>query len=520
MIEGALIAAEAVGASDVIIAMKRMHDTVRERTLGAIAELRAAGWLDRVDAQIFEGPNEYLYGEETAMLEAVEGRPPFPRIAPPYRRGVHEIVDRVVGTHTTTASAAHVELAGPGPDSVGSPTLVNIVETLANVPAIIAEGPDWFRSIGTPESPGSSVCTLTGASQRHGVGEVPMGTPLREVIDLIGGGTNAGRAIKAVIGGAATLLITAGQLDTPVSNEDMKAIGARLGCAGFIVFDDHRDMVAVAEGVARFLAIESCGLCIPCKDDGLALTELFGRIRRSQAGRGDRAAIDDHLRTVDNGRPSSSPRSSTSTAHTPPSTRPTRQTARLDVRTPMVRENARRTTPPGNVTQHARESPRPNPRASSPPGGDHRNGGLTAPLARHVDDSHHSEIFVVEDVAVVNGSADETSEWNKDPHRLACRNVHGVLPSRSCSLVGEKEGPDVEMQRVVHRRSVDDLPLFDGSRGRADVGAVGIEGLAVDRERHHLARPAAHHSSAHSHPELENPRRHRCEKCEVIGLEQ
>ncbi len=301
VIEGALIAADAVGASDVIIAMKRTHDTVRQRTLGAIDELRAAGWLDRVNVEIFEGPNEYLYGEETAMLEAIDGRPPFPRIAPPYRHGVHEIVDRVVGIHSSAASATHVELAGPGPDSVGSPTLVNNVETLANLPAIVTEGPDWFRSVGTAESPGSLVCTVTGATQRRGVGEVPMGTPLREVIDLIGGGPNAGRVIKAVIGGAATPLLTADHLDTPVSNEGMKAIGARLGCGGFIVFDDHSDMAAVAESVARFLAIESCGLCIPCKEDGLALTELFGRIRRSQANRRDLAAIDDHLRTVDDG---------------------------------------------------------------------------------------------------------------------------------------------------------------------------------------------------------------------------
>ena len=301
VLEGALIAAHAVGASDVIVAMKHTHGEVRRRTAEAIDEVRAAGWLDGVDVEIFEGPDAYLYGEETAMLEAIDGRPPFPRIAPPYRRGVHEIVDRVVGAESPSASAAHVELAGPSPEAVGSPALVNNVETLANVPAIIAKGPAWFRSIGTPESPGSLVCTVTGATRRHGVGEVPMGTPLREVIDLIGGGAQDGRAIKAVIGGAATPVLTADQLDTPVSNEGMQTVGAHLGCAGFIVFDDHSDMAAVAEGVARFLAIESCGLCIPCKEDGLALTDLFGRVRRSQANTRDLAAIDERLRTVDNG---------------------------------------------------------------------------------------------------------------------------------------------------------------------------------------------------------------------------
>ena len=301
VLEGALIAAHAVGASDVIVAMKHTHGEVLRRTAAAIDEVRSVGWLDGVDVEIFEGPDEYLYGEETAMLEAIDGRPPFPRIAPPYRRGVHEIVDRVVGVESASASAAHVELAGPSRGAVGSPALVNNVETLANVPAIITEGPAWFRSIGTRESPGSLVCTVTGATRRHGVGEVPMGTPLREVIDLIGGGPRAGRVIKAVIGGAATPALTADQLDTPVSYEGMKRVGAHLGCGGFIVFDDHNDMAAVAEGVARFLAIESCGLCIPCKEDGLALSELFGRVRRSQANDRDLAAIGDRLRTVDYG---------------------------------------------------------------------------------------------------------------------------------------------------------------------------------------------------------------------------
>lgn len=301
VLEGALIAARAVGARDVIIALKGVHTKVRRRADEAIAEARAEGWLNGVDIQVFEGPNEYLYGEETAMLEAIDGRPPFPRIAPPYRRGVHEIVDRAVGDHSSTASPALVQLAGPSRDAVGSPALVNNVETLANVPAIMVEGPEWFRSIGTRESPGSLVCTVTGATRRHGVGEVAMGTPLREVIELIGGGPDSGRVIKAVLGGAATPLLVADQLDTPVSFEGMQSVGGILGCGGFIVFDDHSDMAAVAEGVARFLSIESCGLCVPCKEDGMMLAELFGRVRRSQADDRDLDAIRDRLRTVVDG---------------------------------------------------------------------------------------------------------------------------------------------------------------------------------------------------------------------------
>jgi NADH:ubiquinone oxidoreductase subunit F (NADH-binding) len=214
---------------------------------------------------------------------------------------VHEVVDRAVGVDSPNTSAALVELAGPSRDAVGSPALVNNVETLANVPGILVEGPAWFRSVGTRESPGSLVCTVTGATRRHGVGEVPMGTPLRSVLRLIGEGPNPGRVVKAVMGGAATPLLTADQLDTPVSIEGMQRVGGRLGCAGFIVFDDRSDMAAVAEGVARFLSIESCGLCVPCKEDGMALAELFGRVRRSQADDRDLVAIKDRLRTVTNG---------------------------------------------------------------------------------------------------------------------------------------------------------------------------------------------------------------------------
>jgi NADH:ubiquinone oxidoreductase subunit F (NADH-binding) len=298
VLEGALIAAHAIGASVVVIALKRMHTDVRRRVGDAVDELRAAGWLDGVSVEIFAGPNEYLYGEETAMLEAIDGRPPFPRIAPPYRRGVHEIIDRGSGADWPSASAANVQLAGPSSDTFGSPALVNNVETLANVPAIIVEGPDWFRAVGTPDSPGSLVCTVTGATRRHAVGEVPQGTSIRDVIDLIGGGPESGHTVKAVMGGAATPLLTSDQLDTPVSNEGMASVGGRLGCGGFIVFDDRTDMAAVAEGVARFLSIESCGLCVPCKEDGMALAELFGRVRRSVADDQDLAAIKQRLGTV------------------------------------------------------------------------------------------------------------------------------------------------------------------------------------------------------------------------------
>jgi NADH:ubiquinone oxidoreductase subunit F (NADH-binding) len=177
---------------------------------------------------------------------------------------------------------------------------VNNVETLANVPGILAEGPDWFRSVGTAESPGTVVCTVTGRTRRHGVAEVAMGTPLDEVIDHIGGGPRTGRVV-AVMSGVANPLLPGDRLDTPVSYEGMVAAGTGLGAAGFIVFDQATDVVAVAHGVARFLAVESCGQCTPCKQDGLAIAAALDRLRRSDAEPDDLTVVEDRLATVADG---------------------------------------------------------------------------------------------------------------------------------------------------------------------------------------------------------------------------
>jgi NADH:ubiquinone oxidoreductase subunit F (NADH-binding) len=291
VIEGALIAARAVGADEVIFGLKRSFATELARLRTAIQEVRAAGWAQNIAVEIFAGPHEYLYGEETALLETIDGRYPFPRINPPYRRGVHEIVETEADVTSESGLSAHVEMAGPSPEAIAPPTLVNNVETLANVPRIIARGAAWFRTEGTETSPGTVVCTVTGHTRRHGVGEVVMGTPLREVIEEIGGGPRPGRRIKAVLPGVAGALIPDALLDVPVSYEGMAGIGSGLGSAGFIVFDDSADLVAVAAGVSRFLAVESCGQCVPCKQDGLLLADLLARLSRSETKANDLAAI-------------------------------------------------------------------------------------------------------------------------------------------------------------------------------------------------------------------------------------
>lgn len=298
VIEGALIAARAVGAAGVVIALKATFSREVARVAAAVEEVEAAGWADGVALSVFEGPGEYLYGEETALLEVLDGRAPLPRIAPPFRRGITEVVTSPAAASSQSGQSAAVEMAGANAEAVAPPTLVDNVETLANVPAIVARGAAWFRSLGTEESPGTIVCTVTGSTRRHGVGEVAMGTPLRAVIEAVGGGLPEGRTVKAVMSGVANGFITADLLDTPVSYEAMASIGSGVGSGGFMVFDDSDDMVAVAAGASRFLAVESCGQCTPCKQDGLALSDLLARLCRSEAEAHEVAAIEDRVATV------------------------------------------------------------------------------------------------------------------------------------------------------------------------------------------------------------------------------
>ena len=298
VVEGALIAAQAVGADQIIFGLKRSFGPEVGRVRRAIEEVNAAGWADKVRLSVFEGPNEYLYGEETALLETIDGRYPFPRIAPPWRRGETEVVETDADAVSGSGLSAHVEMAGLSGGTGAPPALVDNVETMANVPRIIGRGAAWFRTEGTDDSPGTIVCTVTGQVQTEGVAEFEMGTPLREVIEHIGGGARPGRRIKAVLPGVSNALIPADQLDVPLSYESMAAIGSGLGSAGFIVFDDTADLTAVAAGVSRFLAVESCGQCTPCKQDGMALSGLLDRLCHSNASERDLAAIRSRVGTV------------------------------------------------------------------------------------------------------------------------------------------------------------------------------------------------------------------------------
>ncbi|MPY92480.1 MAG: hypothetical protein GEV08_05245 [Acidimicrobiia bacterium] len=301
VLEGALVAARVVGANEVIIGLKASFAPVVARVRAAVEEVVGAGWADGVRISIVEGPDEYLYGEETALLEVVNGRPPFPRIAPPYRRGATDVVESDADTEASSGLSARVDMAGPGGEELAPPALVNNVETLANVAHIVAEGAERFRSYGTAGSPGTVVCTVTGSVAHAGVGEVRLGTPLRAVIDAIGGGARKGRTIRAVLNGVSGAVLSGKALDTPLSHEAFAAAGSGLGSAGFIVLDDADDPVSVAAGASRFLAVESCGQCSPCKADGLEIAASLGRMSTGRADEDDLDVVRERIDTIADG---------------------------------------------------------------------------------------------------------------------------------------------------------------------------------------------------------------------------
>lgn len=289
VLEGALIAAGVVRARQVIVAMKGSFAAELRRVREAMREVESAGWADEVTMTAVAGPEEYLFGEETALLEVLDGRPPFPRIAPPFRHGVVEVGDGA-------ASTATVKMAEESHTAIAPPTVVNNTETMANVPAIVANGASWFRELGTEASPGTIVCTVSGDTERAGVGEVALGTPVLDVIEAIGGGARG--EIAAVLSGVAHPFLPPNLLKTPATYDDLDAVGSGLGAAGFIVFGEQTDLVAVAQGVARFLAVESCGQCTPCKQDGLAIAALLDAFCRSEGTSHGLDELEDRVATV------------------------------------------------------------------------------------------------------------------------------------------------------------------------------------------------------------------------------
>lgn len=289
LVEGLIIASFAIGAQESFICLKERFEPERAAVLRAVQEMQAAGICADCRLTVVAGPDEYLFGEEKAMLEVIEGNEPLPRLLPPYLHGLFTTQPQL-GWQSNQGSS-------PGPH----PTLVNNVETLCNVPHILARGAAWFRGFGTSSSPGTVIATVTGDVLRPDVGEVELGTPLQQVIDTVGGGLPPDRRVKAVFSGVANTVVTAEHLDVPVSYEGFEAVGSGMGSAGFIVYDDSTCMVETAYRLSRFLSIESCGQCPPCKLGSSAITEGLERIELGSGTQEDLDTITGWLDRVTDG---------------------------------------------------------------------------------------------------------------------------------------------------------------------------------------------------------------------------
>lgn len=259
LLEGLQIGAYAIGARRCFIGMKASFEQEYQRLRGALEEMSAHGMI-RTPVELVRGPEDYLLGEEKALLEVIEGKEAMPREAdnPPYQ----------LGLFTRTLYDVYEP----------NPTAVNNAETLSHVPHILRHGADWFRAMGSADTPGTMVFTISGDVQTPGVYELELGTPLRELIEVWGGGTRPGRRVKAVMSGVTNAVITADHLDTPLDFGSMRRIGSGLGSGGFIVYDDTRCMVRLAYHYAEFLWLESCGQCTSCKNGAQTATLHLRRL--------------------------------------------------------------------------------------------------------------------------------------------------------------------------------------------------------------------------------------------------
>ncbi len=291
VIEGLAVAAHTVGAREAFLAVKASFGPEIEALERALREMADAGLIAAAPVTLVSGPEEYLFGEEKGLLEVIEGNDPMPRWLPPYLHGLFATTPQE-GWSAGVAPAAEVGAVG------SNPTLVSNVETLAHVVAILTHGADRFRDLGTAETTGPLVCTVSGDVVRAGVAEIEPGTPLGEVIDRVGGGPRAGRRIKAVLSGVSNPVLGADALDAPVSYEGLAAAGGGLGSAGFVVYDDTRSMLAVARMVSRFLYVESCGQCRACKQGCGEVTRRLDVIAEGRGGDVDVEVIARRLRIV------------------------------------------------------------------------------------------------------------------------------------------------------------------------------------------------------------------------------
>ncbi|KAA2213479.1 NADH-ubiquinone oxidoreductase-F iron-sulfur binding region domain-containing protein [Teichococcus oryzae] len=274
VIEGALVAALAVGAATVVLYVNPREEAAVRVLREAVMQWEAHPLLARLSAAIGEslrllvvtGSGLYIGGEETAAVASVMGGFPFPTLKPPFpaERGVE-----------------------------GAPTLVNNVETLAHAGQILRGGPEWYRGLGLGGAPGTKLFSLSGDVLRPGLHELPMGTPLRSLVFEHGGGMLGGKAFKAVFtGGPSNTLLTAGDLDAPLDFDSLRARGSRLGTGAMIVVGEGTSILRKTAEYVAFFAANSCGQCPPCKIGTHQVSRILERIEGGAGRPGDLQALE------------------------------------------------------------------------------------------------------------------------------------------------------------------------------------------------------------------------------------
>lgn len=271
LLEGIVLAAYAVQAEKAYLYINRGYEAATRALETAMGEAREAGYWGEdiagsgfgVDLVTVAAPSNYVAGEDTAALEVIEGKDPLPRQKPPF---------------PVTAGL------------FGKPSLVNNVETLANLAPIVARGPDWFRSFGTGESPGTMIFSLGDEMERPGVYELPLGTPLRHLVEECGGGLKDGKRIKAILpGGPSSGFLRPESLDVPLDHDSLREAGSSIGCGVVKVLTEDDSVLDEVARIADFFARESCGQCPACRMETNMLVALLKKV---QDGQGNDALVE------------------------------------------------------------------------------------------------------------------------------------------------------------------------------------------------------------------------------------
>ncbi|MEN6461592.1 MAG: NADH-quinone oxidoreductase subunit NuoF [Syntrophomonas sp.] len=261
LLEGMAICGAAIGSTQGYIYCRGEYPFVVDLLKKAVASAKASGALGDFDIEVRMGAGAYVCGEETALIESIEGHRGEPRFKPPF----------------------------PGVAGLwAKPTVVNNVETFACLPYILVNGAEWFAGIGAPKYPGTKVLTLTGDIENATYFEVPTNYILGDVISKLGGGVKNGKKLKAVqVGGTSGAFIPEQNLNTPIDFDSMGAIGAALGSGAVFVMDETRDIVDIVTRISKFFEHESCGKCNPCREGTFRCREIMERINNGKASAKD-----------------------------------------------------------------------------------------------------------------------------------------------------------------------------------------------------------------------------------------